>query len=56
MRQLDDSKPSREFLMSVFSALLVLTSWMMFIWICDPDGFRAAFARRPPPIPRDPKR
>ncbi|MGY3075071.1 hypothetical protein ACVWZZ_001442 [Bradyrhizobium sp. LM6.10] len=28
--------------MSVFLALLVLTSWVMFIWISDPDGFREA--------------
>jgi EamA domain-containing membrane protein RarD len=47
---------SREFLMSVFFALLVLTSWVMFIWISDPDGFREAFARRRVPIPHDPKR
>ena len=39
--------------MSVFFALLVLTSWMIFIRICDPDGFRAAFAPRRPPIPCD---
>ena len=39
---------SRESLMSVVFALLVLTSWMIFIRICDPDGFGAAFARRPP--------
>jgi hypothetical protein len=39
--------------MSVFFALLVLTSWMIFIRICDPDGFRAAFARRRPPVPCD---
>ena len=36
------------FIMSVVFALLVLTSWMIFIRICDPDGFGAAFARRPP--------
>lgn len=41
--------------MSVFFALLVLTSWVMFIWISDPDGFREAFARRRAPIPHDPK-
>ena len=40
-----------EFLMSVFLTLLVLTSWIVFIWISDPDGFREAFARRRPPIP-----
>ncbi|WP_256468841.1 hypothetical protein [Bradyrhizobium sp. 195] len=42
--------------MSVFLALFVLTAWIMVIWIFDPDGFRAAFARRPPPIPRDENR
>ncbi|WP_256468868.1 hypothetical protein [Bradyrhizobium sp. 76] len=42
--------------MSVFFALLVLTSWVMFIWISDPDGFREAFARRRAPNPHDPKR
>jgi len=41
--------------MSVFFALLVLTSWVMFIWISDPDGFREAFARRRAPIPHDSK-
>jgi hypothetical protein len=41
--------------MSVFLALLVLTSWILFIWIYDPDGFRTAFARRPPPIPHHPE-
>ncbi|MEY9178726.1 hypothetical protein ABIG06_000433 [Bradyrhizobium sp. USDA 326] len=41
--------------MSVFLALLVLTSWILFIWTYDPDGFRTAFARRPPPIPHHPE-
>jgi len=47
---------SRAFFMSVFLALLVLTSWILFIWIFDPDGFDEALARRPPPILHHPER
>jgi hypothetical protein len=42
--------------MSVLLALLVLTSWILFVRTYDPDGFRAAFERRPPAIPHPPEK
>ncbi|MGC2086292.1 MAG: hypothetical protein WA702_23340 [Bradyrhizobium sp.] len=41
--------------MSVFFALLVLTSWILFIRTYDSDGFRDAFSRRPSPIRHHPE-
>jgi len=42
--------------MFVFLVLLVLSLWILFLRINDPDGFREAFARRRPPIQNHPER